>query len=307
MNSKKTLLILAGGLGSRYKGLKQIDGILSNGSPILEYSIYDALEAGFNKIVMVINRFIPENYLERLQNISENNNFELHWVYQDMDQYIPYNFDHAPREKPWGTGHAVLCAKEYIQEPFVMINADDFYGKEIYQLASQEIDHQNISDTQFELIAYPLSTTLSDNGTVARGICAVDNENFLIKVEEQTSIRKENNSIIYTENSRDVEVTPDTLVSMNYFVFHPVIFDPLEVYFNDFIKSDPQPKQEFYIPLAVQKMKEEKGIKILVKTSPSQWIGMTYSGDKSILKDYLEKEIQNQRYPKDLWNSKVLS
>jgi UTP-glucose-1-phosphate uridylyltransferase len=306
MNSKKTLLILAGGLGSRYKGLKQIDGILSNGSPILEYSIYDALEAGFNKIVMVINRFIPETYIERLESISENKNFELHWIYQDMDQYVPDNFNHSAREKPWGTGHAVLCAKEYINEPFAMINADDFYGKEIYQLTSKEIDLQNISDTQFELIAYPLSTTLSDNGTVARGICAVDNENHLIKVEEQTSIRKENGNIIYTENGQDIEVAPDTLVSMNYFVFHPTIFDSLQIYFDDFIKSDPRPKEEFYIPAAVQKMKEEKGIKILVRTSPSQWIGMTYSGDKSILKNYLEKEIQNHRYPKDLWSSTVL-
>lgn len=307
MNSKKTLLILAGGLGSRYKGLKQIDGILDNGSPILEYSIYDALAAGFNKIVIVINRFIPESYIERLENISANNNFELHWVYQDINQYVPDSFDHSSREKPWGTGHAVLCAKEYIHEPFVMINADDFYGKEIYQLASNEIDHQKISSSQFELIAYPISTTLSDNGTVARGICTMDTESFLIKVEEQTSIRKENETIIYTDNGKNIEVDPETLVSMNYFVFHPIIFDLLEVYFNNFIKSDPQPNQEFYIPAAVQKMKDEKGIKILVKTSPSQWIGMTYSGDKSILKDYLETEIQNHQYPQDLWNLIALS
>lgn len=307
MNSKKTLLVLAGGLGSRYKGLKQIDGILSNGSPILEYSIYDALEAGFNKIVVVINRFIPESYMKRLENISQNANFELQWVYQDIGQFVPESFDYSSRQKPWGTGHAVLCAKPYIHEPFVMINADDFYGKEIYQLASEEIDRQNISSSEFELIAYPISTTLSDNGTVARGLCTLDSQGLLIKVDEQTSIRKENNSIIYTENEKDIEIDPDTLVSMNFFVFHPIIFEMLESYFIDFIQSNPISNQEFYIPAAVQKMKEEKGIKISVKTSPSQWIGMTYSGDKDILKKYLETEIQNHRYPKDLWNSIALS
>ncbi|ASW73055.1 nucleotidyltransferase [Chryseobacterium piperi] len=307
MNSKKTILIVAGGLGTRYKGLKQVDGILSNGSPILEYSIYDALKVGFNKIVIIINRFIPESYIERLENISKTQNFELHWVYQDMDQYIPEGYDYSSREKPWGTGHAVLCAKQYINEPFVMINADDFYGKEIYQLASKEIDSQNVSDSQFELIAYPLNTTLSDNGTVARGICTVDDENFLIKVEEQTSIRKENNTIVYTENGKDIEVDPDTLVSMNYFIFHPSMFESLENYFNDFIKAGPQLKEEFYIPSALQRMNEEKKVKILVKTSPSQWLGMTYPDDKIILKNHLEKETQNQRYPEDLWKSTILS
>lgn len=301
MNSKKTLLIVAGGLGTRYKGLKQVDGILDNQSPLLEYSIYDALQVGFNKIVIIINRFIPESYIERLENISKTHHFELIWVYQDMDRYVPEGYDYSSREKPWGTGHAVLCAKEYIQEPFVMINADDFYGKETYQLVSKELDSQNVSTSQFELIAYPLATTLSDNGTVARGICTIDSDHFLIKVEEQTSIRKEHNTIVYTEAGQDIEVAPDTLVSMNYFVFHPILFEALEKYFHDFIQSDPQPKQEFYIPTAVQKMNEEKGIKILVKTSPSQWLGMTYAGDKNILKDYLEAEIQQHRYPEDLW------
>ncbi|ASK29926.1 nucleotidyltransferase [Chryseobacterium sp. T16E-39] len=307
MNSKKTLLVLAGGLGSRYKGLKQIDGILDNGSPILEYSIYDALQAGFNKVVVVINRFIPESYMKRLESISQNSGFELQWVYQDMDKYLPEGFDHSARQKPWGTGHAVLCAKPYIHEPFVMINADDFYGKEIYKLASGEIDRKRILSSQFELIAYPLSTTLSDNGTVARGLCTLDSEGLLIKVDEQTSIRKENNNIIYTENGKDIKIDPDTLVSMNFFVFHPAVFEILENYFTDFIHSDPLPTQEFYIPAAVQKMKEEKGIKITVTTSPSQWLGMTYADDKGILKNYLETEIQNHRYPKNLWNSIALS
>lgn len=129
MISKKTLLILAGGLGSRYKGLKQADGILENSSPLMEYSLYDALEAGFNKVVVVFNRFIPESYIERLKKISRKNNFELHFVYQDQEMFVNKNYDHSVRQKPWGTGHAILCAKDIINETFTVINADDFYGK----------------------------------------------------------------------------------------------------------------------------------------------------------------------------------
>lgn len=301
MISKKTLLILAGGLGSRYKGLKQVDGILENGSPLMEYSLYDALETGFNKVVVVFNRFVPESYVERLETISKNNSFELHFVYQNQEMFVPENYDLSARQKPWGTGHAILCAKDSINEIFTVINADDFYGKEVYQLASKEIDLGNISDSQFEIVAYHLETTLSENGTVARGICTLDSENYLINVEEQTSIRKEGDSIIYTENEKDIKVDPETLVSMNYFIFHPKIFDSLELYFNDFIQSDPLPKEEFYIPSAVQRMMDENKVKVWVKSSPSQWMGMTYAGDKEIIKNYLEKETQKKRYPKNLW------
>lgn len=301
MNSKKTLLILAGGLGTRYKGLKQVDGILENGSPILEYSIYDALEAGFNKIAVVINQFIPGSYIERLEKISKMEKFELKWIYQEMEKFVPKEIDISSREKPWGTGHATLCAKEMIKEPFVIINADDFYGKEAFQLASREMDLGNISEFQFELIAYPIETTLSKNGAVARGICALDSESYLLKIKEQTSLRKENSRIIYTENETDIEIKNQTLVSMNFFVFHPSIFNSLENYFIEFIKSNPLPKEEFYVPYAIQKMITTKKVKVLVKSSPSQWMGMTYPDDKIILKNYLEKQIQRNRYPANLW------
>lgn len=301
MNSKKTLLILAGGLGSRYKGLKQVDGILENGSPILEYSMYDALEAGFSKIVIIVNRLIPQSYIGRLNAISKEAQFELHWVYQEKESCMPQHFDFTDREKPWGTGHAVLCAKNVVQEPFVMINADDFYGKEAYQLAAEEIDF-HISGSQFGMAAYPVASTLSGNGHVARGICTLDDEHYLVKIEEQTSIRKEGNSIVYTEKGNDIEIAPDTLISMNLFIFHPDIFDALELYFNDFIQSDPEPSQEFYIPSAVQTMIDERKAKVLVKASPSQWMGITYADDKSSIKDFLTSEIEKNRYPEDLWN-----
>jgi UTP-glucose-1-phosphate uridylyltransferase len=288
-------------LGTRYKGLKQVDGILENGSPILEYSIYDALEAGFNKIAVVINQFIPERYIERLEKISKMEKFELKWIYQEMEKFVPKEIDISSREKPWGTGHAILCAKEMIKEPFVIINADDFYGKEAYQLASREMDLGNISEFQFELIAYPVETTLSKNGAVARGVCALDSESYLLKIKEQTSLRKENSRIIYTENETDIEIKNQTLVSMNFFVFHPSIFNSLENYFIEFIKSNPLPKEEFYVPFAIQKMITTKKVKVLVKSSPSQWMGMTYPNDKIILKNYLEKQIQRNRYPANLW------
>ncbi|WP_449397502.1 sugar phosphate nucleotidyltransferase [Chryseobacterium wanjuense] len=302
MKSKKTLLILAGGLGTRYKGMKQIDGILDNGSPILEYSVFDALEAGFNKVVVIINRFLPESYIERLENISKKKNFELHWVYQDMEKGLPEKYDYSERQKPWGTGHAILCAKDIIHEPFVTINADDFYGKENYQIASKEIDAGNISKKQFEMIAYLVENTLSENGAVARGICTLNNENLLLNIVEQTTIRKENEAIIFTENGRDFEINPRTLVSMNFFIFHPVIFDFLEIYFNEFINSNPSTTQEFYIPLAVQKMVDSHEIHVRVKTSPAVWKGMTYHDDKIILQNFLQKETENSHYPENLWN-----
>jgi len=301
MSSKKALLILAGGLGSRYKGLKQVDGILDNGSPILEYSIYDALEAGFRKVVIIVNKFIPQSYIDRLNSISEVKGFELHWIYQEINSIPLQGFDYPAREKPWGTAHAVLCAKYTIQEPFVMINADDFYGKEAYQLAADEINHHHISESQFGMIAYPVDTTLSGHGAVARGICTLDPEHYLISVEEQTSIQKLNGSIIYNENGENIQLSPDTLVSMNFFIFHPHIFCFLEAYFYDFIESEPGPAQEFYIPSAVQRMMDEKDIKVLVKASPSQWMGVTYADDKKNIKDFLLSEIQNNRYPEDLW------
>ncbi|NML69238.1 nucleotidyltransferase [Chryseobacterium sp. RP-3-3] len=301
MNSKKTVLILAGGLGSRYKGLKQIDGILENGSPILEYSIYDALEAGFSKVVVIVNRLIPQSYIERLNAVSKEAHFELHWVYQEKESFMPQHFKFTEREKPWGTGHAVLCAKNAVQEPFVMINADDFYGKEAYQLASEEIDF-HISGSQFGMAAYPVVSTLSGNGHVARGVCTLDDDHYLVKIEEQTSIRRAGNSIVYTEKENDIEIAPDTLVSMNLFIFHPDIFDALELYFNDFIQSDPEPLQEFYIPYAIQRMIDERKAKVWVKASPSQWMGVTYADDKSSIKDFLTSEIEKNRYPEDLWN-----
>lgn len=301
MNSKKTILILAGGLGSRYKGLKQIDGILENGSPILEYSIYDALEAGFSKVVIIVNRLIPQSYIERLNTIAEVKSFELQWVYQEKSSFLPRDYDFSEREKPWGTGHAVLCAKNAVQEPFIMINAYDFYGKEAYLLASGEID-THISGSQFGMAAYPVGSTLSGNGDVARGICTADTDHYLVKIEEQTAIRKEGNSIVYKENGNDIEITWDTLVSMNFFIFHPHVFNALEMYFKDFIQSGPEPSKEFYIPSAVQRMIDEKRAKVLVKASPSQWMGVTYADDKSSIKDFLTSEIKKNRYPEDLWN-----
>ncbi|AZA77248.1 nucleotidyltransferase [Chryseobacterium sp. G0186] len=302
MNSKKTLLILAGGLGSRYKGLKQVDGILSNGSPILEYSIYDALKAGFSKVVIIVNTLIPQSYIERLNLIAEAKGFELNWVYQETDSIPIPDFDYSDRQKPWGTGHAVLCAKNVVHEPFIMINADDFYGKEAYQLAAEEINLPHISASQLGMMAYPVSTTLSGNGTVARGICTLDPENYLIHVEEQTSIQSINNRIIYTENGKNIEIALDTLVSMNFFIFHPGIFHVLEDYFYDFIESKPALTQEFYIPSAIQRMIDEKGVRVKVKASPSQWMGVTYADDKKKIINFLTSEIKNNRYPADLWS-----
>lgn len=293
---------MAGGLGSRYKGLKQIDGITDNDSPILEYSMYDALEAGFNKVVVILNKKIPTSFIDRLEKISKEKNIDFHWIFQDIDDYLPESYDRGNREKPWGTGHALLCVKDLVKDPFVVINADDFYGKKIYKKAAKIINEEQIKADQYGIIAYPLHATLSDNGSVSRGICESADSQFLDKITERTQIFKENGKAFFREENKTEEVALNTLVSMNYSIFHPSIFAHLEYYFEEFLKSNPHEKAEFLIPNVIQKLIENNKAKILINESPSDWMGVTYPEDKAILKTFIEEKIKAGDYPNDLWN-----
>ncbi|MBS1571306.1 MAG: nucleotidyltransferase [Bacteroidetes bacterium] len=300
MSTKKTIIILAGGLGSRYQGLKQIDPILKNGSPILEYSLYDALLAGFSKIVFIINEKIPTSFLERINRIFSDKNVEIHWVYQRLDSNISDTTKLENREKPWGTTHAVLCAKDIVNEPFIVINADDFYGRETYKKASLLIDEGKISEQQSCLLAFPIQHTLSENGAVSRGICTINNLGLLSKIEEKTHIFKKDNGIFFEENHQDFTIPINTLVSMNFWIFHPSIFIHLEKHFNEFLKTYKN-QEECYLPSVVQKMIENHETEVLVKASPSEWMGVTYPADKIILKEYIENLIHQKKYPFLLW------
>ncbi|WP_300675595.1 sugar phosphate nucleotidyltransferase [Soonwooa sp.] len=302
MNSNKTLVIMAGGLGSRYKGLKQVDGITDNNSPILEYSMYDALEAGFNKIVVILNRKIPTSFIDRLEKIAIDKNIDLQWIFQDIDDHLPENYNRGNREKPWGTGHALLCVKDLVKDAFVVINADDFYGKEIYKKAANIINSEKIQDHQFSIIAYPLHATLSDNGSVSRGICEYNDKDYLEKVTERTQIFKENGKAFFKDEDKIEEVSLDTLVSMNYSIFHSSIFEHLEYYFEKFLNKNPHEKAEYLIPNVIQNLIEADKAKILIYESPSEWMGVTYPEDKALLKAFIEEKIKAGDYPKDLWN-----
>ena len=294
---------MAAGLGSRYKGLKQVDGISSNGETIMEFSIYDALEAGFTKIVVVVNSHLPESYLKRLDKIAAEKEFELHFVIQTIEKLVPKEFAHLilERQKPWGTAHAILCAKEIIQEPFVVLNADDFYGKNAYIEMASYIDKGLIQKDQFAMVAYPIAVTLSENGAVARGICTLNASGYLQEVVEQTKIIQEDSEIVILENENRWLIPSSTLVSMNFWGFYPTIFESLQKAFYDFLRSNPDTTSEIYIPTEVQRLIDSKSVKVNVLQTSDRWYGITYPEDKAQLVLFISECMANQLYPINLW------
>lgn len=294
---------MAGGLGSRYKGLKQVDGITSDGSTVLEFSIYDALAAGFTKIVIIINSHLPVSYLARLTDIAIRKKFELHLVSQTIDKLIPeeYGYLLQKRQKPWGTAHAILCAKETIQEPFVVINADDYYGKQAFIEMADCIANGHIQQNQFAMVAYPVSATLSENGAVSRGICTLSNEGYLQQVIERTKIAREGKDIVFIEKGEKEIIASDALVSMNFWCFHPTVFEDLEKAFCAFLHSVPEPTSEIYIPTEVQHLIDSKSVKVKVLHTSDRWHGITYPEDKEQLVEFISDCVDNQLYPSNLW------
>ena len=294
---------MAGGLGSRYKGLKQVDGITPNGETVLEFSIYDALMAGFTKIVVVVNSHLPKSYLFRLEKIAVKKQFELHLVEQSLEKFIPKEFSHLlqVRQKPWGTAHAILCAKECIHEPFAVINADDYYGKQAFVNMAACIDNGQIQHQQFAMVAFPVSATLSENGAVSRGICTLNEDGSLQKVIERTKITREGKDIVFIENGKKEIIGSDILVSMNFWGFHPDIFENLEKAFYAFLESVPDPTSELYIPTEVQQMIDSKSAKVSVLDTTDCWHGITYPEDKEQLVDFISECVTNKLYPSELW------
>lgn len=300
---KKTLLILAGGLGSRYNGLKQIDSILENGHVIMEYSLYDAIEAGFNKVVIIINPNIPVEFKTKIEKILSERSVELHWVIQETSTKIPEIFSFPDRQKPWGTSHAVLCAEDVIQEPFTIINADDYYGKEIYKMAADLIEKtQDATKFRIYNIAFPVGATATENGSVCRGICKVDENGSMESIEEICSIQKENEKVFYEQDGEKKYISPDTPASMNFWIFPGNIFKPLREGFHEFLASNPAIKQEYYIPTFVQELINREEADVYVELSPTIWKGVTYADDKQEIQEFLKNEITNHKYPQNLWN-----
>lgn len=300
---KPTLLILAAGMGSRYGGLKQLDGIGPHGETIMDYSIYDAIKAGFGKVVFVIRKSFEKEFNELIIKKFKNL-IDVEVVFQDLDK-IPEGYTYSPRrEKPWGTNHAVLMAKDVIHEPFGVINADDFYGRESFEILSNFLQSVTDKKNEYCMIGYRVENTLSENGSVSRGICIVNENNELIDVVERTSIQEKGGAIIYLdENGREVSIPPETIVSMNMWGFTPDYFDYSLEYFKKFLEENSQNiKAEFYIPTVVNQLIHEKKIVCKVLNTPSKWFGVTYAEDKpqSVLK--INELIRKGIYPEKLFD-----
>ena len=299
---KPTLVILAAGMGSRYGELKQIDGVGPNGERIIDYSIYDALRAGFDKIVFIIRKSIEKSFKETiLSSLPDSVNIEF--VYQELDA-IPEGLKYSSeRVKPWGTGHALLVTKDVVREPFIVINADDFYGSGSYKIAVEFLN-SIASENEYGLIGYKLKNTLSDFGSVSRGICEVDNKNRLVSIKEMTKIEKNNDRIINTtEDGSIVELTGEEIVSMNMFAFTPSIFKYFEREFITFINQNyDNPKAEFYIPAVIDELIKNHEAEVTVVKSNESWFGLTYSEDKEIVKNKINELISAGVYPEKLWD-----
>lgn len=298
---KPTLLILAAGMGSRYGGLKQIDGVGPNDEILLEYSIYDALQAGFGKVVFVIRKDIEAAFMEKIGNkIAQV--AEIDFVYQEYGTPITGVPAFPNREKPWGTGHAILVAYETIKEPFAVINADDYYGVDGFRSMARFLT-SDCQPEHFCMIGYVLANTLSENGFVSRGVCEVDADFKLLSVTERTKIGREaDGQICYEEAGQKVALPDETYVSMNFWGFHPRIFESLRSDFVQFVQDNwENPKAEFYIPTAVNNMMNHQGLKVSLLPSHDLWYGVTYQEDRGTVARAFQQFIAEGRYPEKLW------
>lgn len=287
-------------MGSRYGGLKQIDGIGPNQEPIIEYSIYDAIKSGFGKIVFVIRKEFDEAFRSRFDKFSDK--ILIKYVYQEVNVKVD-GLTIIDREKPWGTSHAVLVAKDVINEPFAVINADDFYGAGSFNLISNFLVN-DCSPSLMCMIGYTLNNTLSEYGTVNRGVCEVDEDNNLVEVIERTKIAKKDGIVRYNVgvNESSGILDENASVSMNYWGFHPEIFKEIEKGLNQFMRVNSEnPTAEYYIPNIVTEMIMGKKMSVRVIPTNDNWFGVTYKDDKPMAVATINKYITEGIYPKNLW------
>lgn len=300
---RPTLVILAAGMASRYGSMKQIEGFGPNNETIMDYSIYDAIRAGFGKVVFIIR----EEFADMFRSIVEpklKGRIEIEYVFQSLDRFLPDGMGIPEgRVKPWGTAHAVLCAREAVHENFVVINADDFYGKDGFQKAF-EFCTSACDDHTYGIIGYTLSKTLSEHGTVSRGVCQTDDKNDLVSINERTKIYWKGDKVAYEDADGEHEVDANSPVSMNFWCFSPGVFPLSEALFHEFVKANGhEPKAEFFIPiLGDHFIKSGKGV-IKVVPTEAQWFGVTYPQDAPGVKQSLMQLIEAGEYPVNLWGS----
>ena len=296
-----TLLILAAGMASRYGSMKQTQSFGPSGETIMEYSIYDAIRAGFGKVVFVIREDFAENFKATFEPKLKGK-IATEYVYQHKDAFLPTDVTiPADRTKPWGTAHAVLCAKGAINEPFAVINADDFYGSDGFVKAANFLTNGCDAKT-FSIIGYQLAKTLSEYGTVSRGVCAVDADSNLVSIKERVKIYREGDAIVYEENDQKFEVPFDSSVSMNFWCFHQSMFAETEKQFQQFVRDNyTNLKSEFFIPLLGDEFVQKQGGNIKVIPTSAQWFGVTYKEDAPTVKASVNALIDDGAYPQNLW------
>jgi len=302
-NNNLTLLIMAAGMGSRFGGLKQIEPVGPNGEFLIDYSVYDAIETGFNKVVFIIKE---ENYDLFKETVGKRieDKIQVEYVFQKQDSIPSWVNIPESRIKPWGTAHAILSAKDKINEPFAVINADDFYGRDAFNVIANFLNNTTNSEKQnYALVGYQVENTLTENGSVKRGLCEINNDKLVKLIE--SSIIKENGIITATplDESPSFTVNDDTLVSMNMLGFNPSIFTYIEEKMDKFFKDNENnlEKCEFLIPDVLTKAIEENYADVTVIPTISKWIGVTYKEDKESVLNSLNKLIENGEYPHNLW------
>lgn len=299
--NKPTLVILAAGVGSRYGGLKQLDTFSEQGDTILDFSIYDAIRAGFGKVVFIIRKNIEVDFRSFFDEKLKGK-IEVEYVFQELEN-IPEKYRNNNREKPWGTGHALLMAKDVVKENFAVINADDFYGSAAFKVEAESLKKMDPKSTNFNMMGYVLKNTISEYGSVSRGECSVDENGFLTGVTERTHIEKVNGELKYKdENEALIPISEETTVSMNFFGFTPKYFELSESLFEEFLaKNYKEPKAEFFIPLVINHIIVNKLATMEVLKSDARWFGVTYKQDKEYVTSEIQKLKDNGVYPVNLW------
>lgn len=303
MNKDLTLLIMAAGMGSRFGGLKQMEPFGPNGEFLIDYSIFDAIRNGFNKVVFIIKEENYEAFKETVGKRVENH-IKVEYAFQKQDSVPSFVNIPETRVKPWGTAHAILSAKDLINEPFAVINADDFYGEDAYKVVADYLRKEK-ENNSYSIVGYHVENTLTENGSVKRGICNIKNNEFDSLIE--SSIEKVNGEIIATplDTNDSFKVENNTLVSMNMLGFNKTIFDYIEKNMDIFFKENKNnlEKCEYLIPDVLTKAKEEKYAKIDIIETKAKWMGVTYKEDKQEVVDKLNKLIDEKVYPENLWNN----
>ena len=309
MAKKPILVVMAAGMGSRYGGLKQIDPVGSHGEAILDYSLYDAHEAGFETAVIIIKEAIRQDFMDTVGKRLEKCPMEIRYAYQEQDKMLPegVTVPEIRGAKPWGTGHAVLCAtKEIDGAPFAVVNADDYYGKSAYQTIFKALSVAEDTDkSEFCMVGYHLGNTVTDHGSVARGVCDVDENGYLTNIVERLRIEKYENGIHFTEDGETWhDLAADTLVSMNMFGFTPSLLDALAKGFPEFLEKEmPQnpAKKEYLLPTIVNGLLHAGKARLKVLSSADRWYGVTYAADKPMVVAALKAMAAEGKYPDGLW------